>query len=266
MFSIPNLIWRVRFCTLCFPYTEPCPCECLNAQCDFHESTSAKCRQRHHVLFQGNARGLGFNFVILQEQTCLEWLCILRDLLDCNVVFQTVCVLLSLNVGTPGMAARALLASWIESGEGCGVVVEKTVRYLQQNTTAPARHVSPSPSPQHLRHHSSRRFSGNFERRGEQGFSCDKLALLRPVSCNVLGRMMRNAYSSNTLAKHLSHQYTNYFCGSKQWFSHYVQDAPNEERIFKTLSRDGAAKNCPQPPSLQNTVLIMLQPLHQTLR
>ena len=85
---------------------------------------------------------VGFNLVILQEQTCLEWLCILRDLLDCNVVFQTVCVLLSLNVGTPGMAVRALLASWIESGEGCGVVVEKTVRYLQQNTTAPAQRVT----------------------------------------------------------------------------------------------------------------------------
>ena len=29
---------------------------------------------------------LGFNFVTLQEQTRLEWLCILRDLLDCNVL------------------------------------------------------------------------------------------------------------------------------------------------------------------------------------
>ena len=101
------------------------------------------------------------------------------------------------------------------------------------NKTQPhRRNVSPSPSPQHLRHHSSL-FSGNFERRGEQGFSCDKLALLRPVSCNVLGRMMRNALAATPLQNIYPISIQNYFCGSKQWFSHYVQDAPNEERSLK---------------------------------
>ena len=138
----PNLFWRVCSRTQCVSDTQPYLASLFlhtvfsiyrtlslrvpECACDFHESTSAKCRKGIASCSKA-MRVVGFQFCHLTRT---------------NTPRMAVHCARPAGLQRSGMAVCVLLARWIESGEGCGVVVEKTVRYLRQNTTAPAQHVT----------------------------------------------------------------------------------------------------------------------------